>query len=178
MSLYNDYPLQRLNSIRLVTLHSAAADTGMELGMITAALSTKPNYLALSYTWGNPMDGRHPSFQEYETAARYIKCSGRHFQIHRNLYDALWQLGEKQEYTPLWIDAVCIDQENYEERSSQLSLMPSIYCEASSVIIWLGKDDETTEISAHTLGGLKNNEVFKVQSMDFFQSLRGPLQLF
>lgn len=167
MSLYNEYSLERPDSIRLVTLHSAATDTGVELSMITAALSTKPNYLALSYTWGNPMDELHPSFQEFETAARYIKCSGRNFQIHQNLYDTLWQLREKQEYTPLWIDAICIDQGNYEERNSQLALMPSIYAEASSVIIWLGKDDETTEISAHTLGGLRNNGAFILQSMDF-----------
>ncbi|KAJ6032508.1 hypothetical protein N7540_003240 [Penicillium herquei] len=175
MSFYNDHPLQRPDSIRLVhmTLHSATMNGIIELNMTTAALSEKPKYFALSYTWDSPMDESHTSFEAYETAPHYIKCSGILLQIRRNLYDALWQLRVKQEYTPLWIDAVCIDQENDEERKSQLSLMPSIYCEASCVIIWLGKHDRTTDMFAHTLGELADNEAFIIESMDLTNRVVG-----
>jgi hypothetical protein len=126
MSLYKDYPLQTLDSIRLVMLHSATMDTVVELDMATAVLSAKSKYITLSYTWSDPIDGRYSPFPRYETLG-YNKCSGKRLQIHQILFDALWQLREKQEFTPLWIDAIHIDQVNNKERNSQLSLMPSIY---------------------------------------------------
>ncbi|KAL8307518.1 hypothetical protein RB597_000953 [Gaeumannomyces tritici] len=43
---------------------------------------------------------------------------------------------------PVWIDAVCINQHDLDERSSQVSLMGTIFATASSVVIWLGDPDQ------------------------------------
>lgn len=71
-----------------------------------------------------------------------------------NLYNFLWRMhAEKQiaegyaeligldspEY--IWIDAICINQEDLEERSIQVARMYSIYDNAQSVLIWLGEHD-------------------------------------
>ncbi|KAH7364025.1 heterokaryon incompatibility protein-domain-containing protein [Rhexocercosporidium sp. MPI-PUGE-AT-0058] len=56
--------------------------------------------------------------------------------------------------TYLWIDAVCIDQNNIEERGQQVSLMFEIYTKASVVIAWLGGEDEYTVPALRLLYGL------------------------
>jgi hypothetical protein len=43
----------------------------------------------------------------------------------------------------MWIDAICIDQKNLPERSSQVQMMGTLYEQAKSVIAWLGPEDET-----------------------------------
>lgn len=47
----------------------------------------------------------------------------------------------------LWIDAVCINQEDIDERNAQVSMMAQIYSSARSSIVWLGPEDETTCIA-------------------------------
>lgn len=45
----------------------------------------------------------------------------------------------------LWVDAICIDQSNDEERASQVSRMGRIYSSASETVAWLGKDELRVE---------------------------------
>ena len=47
----------------------------------------------------------------------------------------------------MWIDAICIDQSNLEERSSHASLIAQIYCRASSVIAWVGVQNDETKLA-------------------------------
>lgn len=58
-----------------------------------------------------------------------------------------------------------LNQKKPEKLNHQLSLMPHVYYEASSVIIWLGKDDATTREAVHTLYGLQREEVLMMESM-------------
>ena len=165
MALYKDYPLQNPDSIRVLMLHPGDGDAVIEISVVTVRLSAKPNFIALSYTWGNPIDERHPSYREYDLVKYHISCARELLAVQQNLYEALWQLREKQEYSPLWIDAICIDQKNKEELNHQLSLMPCIYCDASWVIIWLGKDDATTHEAIQCLDGLQREGALVIQSM-------------
>ncbi|KAK7747636.1 hypothetical protein SLS62_009047 [Diatrype stigma] len=45
-----------------------------------------------------------------------------------------------------WIDAICIDQENLNERNVQVAMMPTIYRSAKSVLVWLGSDPVSDEV--------------------------------
>ncbi|KAH7459133.1 hypothetical protein FOMA001_g20262 [Fusarium oxysporum f. sp. matthiolae] len=142
--MYKDHPLLASDSLRLITLHPSGSDAAIEASVKTVDLSLKPTFFALSYTWGNPVHERHPYHREYDAVKYHISCDGEIVIVQQNLYEALWQLREEQIYSPLWIDAICINQNDGKERNHQLSLMPRIYCDASWVIIWLGKDDATT----------------------------------
>jgi hypothetical protein len=93
--------------------------------LINTTFQRKPVYEALSYTWGGS-DNRVIIFLN----------DGR-FLVRRNLYDALCHLGDKRRQL-LWIDAICIDQNNDRERGSQVAIMDYIYSRASAVILWLG----------------------------------------
>ncbi|KAH6630950.1 heterokaryon incompatibility protein-domain-containing protein [Chaetomium sp. MPI-SDFR-AT-0129] len=103
--------------------------------LTTVSLSQKPAYNALSYTWGPPDDPVHR-----------IRLNGRHFEVRSNLHDCLVHLrqsgiGSRESGVPLWIDAVCINQDDVPERNSQLPMMGDIYRRATSIISWLGSDD-------------------------------------
>lgn len=66
-----------------------------------------------------------------------------------NLLDFLQMWASKDSTTvlkPLWIDALCIDQSNISERSQQVAQMGQIYKSASTVLVWLGKDEPSEEI--------------------------------
>jgi hypothetical protein len=63
--------------------------------------------------------------------------NGQHFLIRKNLFNALLHLRLKRPRA-LWIDAICINQADIQERNAQVSLMAFIYRRATRVVVWLG----------------------------------------
>ncbi|KAH7406328.1 heterokaryon incompatibility protein-domain-containing protein [Phaeosphaeria sp. MPI-PUGE-AT-0046c] len=171
MSLYSVHPLQNLDSIRVLTLHPGETEV-VEVSMGTMQLSAKPEFIALSYTWGNPTDERHPSHQKYDLVKRHLLCGTDLLAVQQNLYEALLQLRQKKEYTPIWVDAICIDQENKDELNHQLSLMSRIYCDATWVIVWLGKDDATTREATQCLSILQRDGSLVFETMSHYEAAK------
>jgi hypothetical protein len=91
-----------------------------------------PPYVALSYAWGVPVFDR--TIQLDETS----------FPITQNLYGFLhnWGKATRLGRKLLWIDAVCINQQDEAEKGVQVRLMRQIYENASHVNIWLGEQSE------------------------------------
>src|SRR3569833_2005805 len=83
-----------------------------------------------------------------------ITCDGRSLLVTANLYDALHMLRTKAAGDDggsfaassghYWIDAICIDQTNIHERTSQVALMADIFQTSQGVILWLGAEDQFT----------------------------------
>lgn len=71
------------------------------------------------------------------TKNQKVLCNGKVIEIQPNLYDALLHL---RTLTPAayWIDALCINQEDVNERNDQVRMMSQIYSDAERVLIWLG----------------------------------------
>ena len=131
-------------SIRLLELEGTQAYTDPHRGILEAAVVCKLltvsraelgfediQYGALSYVWGSTR-GKRP-----------LICNGHHQAITANLYDALWQFVSMRQPDAklpryLWVDAVCINQSDEAEKSSQVAQMGDIYRNASKVIVWLG----------------------------------------
>lgn len=97
-----------------------------------------PEYEALSYTWG--------SLIKVEAVVVYsgLKSSADPkpsvLQIGANLSEALQYLRLQDEGRVMWIDALCINQDDLEERGHQVRRMVNIYSRARKVIAWLGPD--------------------------------------
>jgi hypothetical protein len=91
--------------------------------------SDKPShpYEALSYVWG---DDEKP---------QSISIGNLNLDITQNLYTALLHLRDHDCSRILWVDAICINQENDEEKEYQISLMTEIYSKALRVAVWLGE---------------------------------------
>jgi hypothetical protein len=104
---------------------------------------TRIPYIALSYCWGNVEDTveivLHGSSKDSPSA--YQEPISAPFRITRNLYVALMALrNDRKQY--LWVDALCINQQDPQEKTHQVQLMGKIYSLAESVLVWLGPDDK------------------------------------
>jgi hypothetical protein len=120
------------NEIRLILLLPGAEYTNIELSSIPhVSLANAPAYKALSYAWGYPGD------------VQTITVDNLYVKVTKNLASFLWHI--RQELAPgmvllLWIDAICINQKDIEERNQQLLLMRRIYERAEITIVWLGPE--------------------------------------
>ncbi|KAI0110938.1 HET-domain-containing protein, partial [Nemania sp. FL0031] len=142
-------------SIRLMKVMSRPQEP-VRISLREVDLSRRPRYRCLSYTWGDPLDrslsSSNDSLLMSSERDKYVKNEedGSVIRVTENLLDALHQISRIQEskaegqVSSWWIDAICIDQEDAEERSSQVSVMDIIYQRAVGVLIWLGKEDRRT----------------------------------
>ncbi|KAF2648600.1 HET-domain-containing protein [Lophiostoma macrostomum CBS 122681] len=105
-------------------------------------------YAALSYVWGS------------RASPREITCNGQPLKVTRNLFDALVAIRHPTTAGPLWVDAICINQEDVEERNHQVGLMASVYRQARRVFIWLGHGDREFVEPAFTYICQRANHVY------------------
>ncbi|KAK4231866.1 heterokaryon incompatibility protein-domain-containing protein [Podospora fimiseda] len=123
-----------LKEIRLLQLlPSTTTSDNIICNLSTVSLLSNPEYTALSYVWGNP------------TITTCITVNGIPFQATINLVAALQQIRQQDEPVILWIDALCINQNDNAEKSTQIQLMRDIYQGARAVTVWLGEDDLHTK---------------------------------
>ena len=121
------------DSIRLLALLPAGDgpnDSVLSCGLEDCRLSDNPSYEALSYTWGQPI------FPEI------LNTHKGFLRITENLALALRRLRLYDRVRYLWVDAVCINQNDTAEKSRQVAMMGSIYRSARQVICWLGQTDK------------------------------------
>jgi hypothetical protein len=98
-------------------------------------------YEALSYFWGS-----QKKFRSIFIEGKYKSC----LCVTENLHAALLRLRDCSIPRILWVDAICINQANNEERAHQVEIMAKIYARASRVIVWL--EEETPDRRAITNG--------------------------
>jgi Heterokaryon incompatibility protein (HET) len=120
-------PLQG-SEIRLVRIRREENGyTGCELQHFE--LTESLEFTALSYVWGD------------EPAPQPIWINNKTYKVTKNLYDALQVLPDvvsEKHNGWVWIDAICINQENTIEQSKQVPRMSQIYSLARSTMYWLG----------------------------------------
>ena len=134
--------LLHADSIRLLKLHPADNDLsehGLSCALEDRRLSDDPSYEALSYTWGQPI---FPETLHTHNGA---------LNITENLALALSGLRLKDRVRYLWVDAVCINQDDTTEKGRQVAMMGLIYKTAHQVICWLGQSDESFGEAVETL---------------------------
>ncbi|KAI1746654.1 heterokaryon incompatibility protein-domain-containing protein [Xylaria castorea] len=158
MNLYEGLPSSR--SIRVLSLKKSTAAIEEDLSQLTKdakqqsscdhsdavhceisviSLAQPEPFDALSYVWGDP------SVKEGT-----MICNGHTIDITINLWTALRQVWKNWPDKRLWVDAICINQNDIQERNQQVTMMGEIYSTAQCVVVWLG---ESTE---------KCNELFKL----------------
>ncbi|KAJ4855732.1 heterokaryon incompatibility protein (HET) domain-containing protein [Trichoderma breve] len=117
--------------IRTLTLTpSQDPSEPIHISLSVAKLNDDPSFEALSYCWGDATD------------KLLIFCNGVPFPVTKNLESALRHLRQTEDERTLWIDAICINQDNIPERNYQVSIMKDIYRKARHVVIWLGDAGE------------------------------------
>ncbi|KAL8296260.1 hypothetical protein RB600_001644 [Gaeumannomyces tritici] len=127
MYTYTSLPEGSVRFLRL--LPSSNQESPIECQLVTASMlgsgRTHP-YEALSYVWGS------------KKAKDPIYMGSNELRVTANLYEALLQLRDCFLERILWVDAICINQDDKAEKTRQVQSMAKIYAKASRVIVWLG----------------------------------------
>ena len=136
-----------LREIRCIILLPGSGNDPIACELVYTSIneknSTRIPYVALSYCWGDMEDTIEillygPSTTSSDAHDETISAP---FRITRNLYAALMALrDDTKQY--LWIDALCINQQDPREKTHQVQLMGKIYSLAESVLVWLGPADK------------------------------------
>lgn len=121
----------RKNEIRILKLLPGPFESHIQCQL--AVESTEAKFEALSYVWGDPY---------YKKG---IEIEEQSIEVTQNLESALRHLRHENEIRRLWVDAVCINQNDDGERNHQVGLMSDIYKGAESVVVWLGLESFEVE---------------------------------
>lgn len=96
-----------------------------------------------------------------------IRCDGVEMTIGGELYSALRRLRKEDEELRIWVDAICINQLDIEERNVHVKMMGEVYAKAETVRVWLGEAVGIEEMAMQCLNGVneKFNELFQAGLM-------------
>jgi hypothetical protein len=106
--------------------------------MVRVPLASLPEYTALSYTWGRPK------------RTHVLGIAGAPFAITASLAEALRALPRIAPSEYLWIDQVCINQADEQEKNHQVQMMGEIYSNCHKVIIWTGGEIKGLQLAVDT----------------------------
>ncbi|KAI0968144.1 heterokaryon incompatibility protein-domain-containing protein [Xylaria arbuscula] len=142
--------------IRLLELLPGQITDDIHCRLVIADLKTSSHFQALSYVWGTG------------TASESVHIDGHPFPVTRILQGILRGLRHPVDCRRIWVDAICINQQDNFEKSAQVDLMGSIYESAEVVAIWLSGDridgmttsitqcQDTVGYNEHDLASLTN----------------------
>lgn len=137
------------NEIRLVRLLPEYMSM-IQCEIVHTSLGAPPPYTAISYTWGDPDDTVD------------IRVNGSWMKVTASLHGALRAVRQPDDPVLIWADAICINQSNKAEQSSQVQLMRQIYEKAESVMVWLGPASNSSSKAVdaiHALSQVPDGEV-------------------
>lgn len=157
MAAYQYQPLPDMEGsddvyIRLICLPPGPRSGRIYCSIITALLSDAPQFDAVSYCWGLASDQTNIYITD-ETEPSNLTL-GKALQVPTSIIPFLHRTRshEVSRNRILWIDSICINQEDPVERSSQIPKMRDIYATAESTMSWLGPEqDNSNDAFAYAL---------------------------
>ncbi|KAF4630994.1 hypothetical protein G7Y89_g7140 [Cudoniella acicularis] len=145
-------PKQR--QIRLVTLEPGDWPDGIRCRVEAIPFDEQPTYEALSYVWGDA-NKRRP-----------IQLNDHLFEVTENLWLVMRRVRHHTIRRVLWVDAICINQADDEEKSQQVAMMGEIYRGCQNAIIWLGEDPDTAETGSKSVIASRACEILEMLGAD------------
>ncbi|KAI7467628.1 hypothetical protein KC351_g13972 [Hortaea werneckii] len=137
-SKYAYQPLDKESlQIRLLTVYPATdpSEVPVKCSLSHANLGQepKPEYETISYTWGQSKE------------CKIVMLDDCPLNVPVSAERAIRRMRLRDQSRVLWIDAICINQGDINEKSHQVEIMAEIYSRTSQGLIWLGETDESTE---------------------------------
>ena len=127
------YKYSRLGErkIRLACIHPGAPTENLVAHFVNANIDSLPQYYAISYLWGQ--DSRmSPLLVRSGSVLKVLKVATIPHSILR-------AFRHPSQVINVWIDAICINQQDFTERGAQIPFMSTVFKHASSVRVWLGQ---------------------------------------
>ena len=127
------------SNLRLIRLLQDENGDELRADILYASMHEAPAYIYLSYTYG----------QISHAERLYLGRDGWSYipLQSSNLATALRQLIMQGIELLIWVDAICINQSDHDEKGSQIALMPTISALAQQTIIWLGPSSDDSDIA-------------------------------
>ena len=145
------YQLLEADQIRLLTILSIdpTIDCLLEISTLTEASAGRRPYNALSYFWGS------------EPFSETVSCNGIPLNITPSLFDTLreiylYQEGNPEQRRPIWIDAICLNQQDQTELEVQVPIMYDIYSRACIVLVYLGSSKDNSDFAMTSIENLRD----------------------
>ena len=170
-----DYSHLAPKEFRLIKLLPGQENDGLVGQVITVNTGSAPRYVALSYVWGPPREeGQDP---------QYILLDHTTIELRPNLDSAMRALRRLDQDIHIWIDALCINQHDEEEKDMQIPLMAKIYRLSNSVAVWLGETASYGKVAFSFATWITKHpdlvvhvaeEQLKVLITAFFDMIRNP----
>lgn len=132
-------------NFRLLTLDPGKIGDSITGRISEYSLTNPPSYYAVSYVWGQ----EPPIYQ--------TDINNQMKLIRPNLFQALQRLRLDGQYL-VWVDDLCINQNDPLERNAQVNQMSTIYNNASGVFIWLGEEDSTSKLALHFISEITSEK--------------------
>lgn len=134
---YHYHPLKEME-FRLIKILPERMSI-LKTELLHQSLHDTLDYIAISYAWGDGVNTEE------------LFLNGAKVPVAPSLYDALKAVRQKKSEVLVWVDALCIDQQNTDERASQVRLMGTIYSKATSTAVWLGPEADESELAMDLL---------------------------
>ena len=123
------------DQIRIFVLSPGSGEEPLRGTLVTNHVSSAPSYEAISYAWGD------------STLSAGVICDDRALKVTESARSALTCLRLPDRQRRLWIDGICINQEDSGERGHQVKLMKAVYSNAEQVLVWLGDGGQTSAVA-------------------------------
>ena len=123
------------SNIRLLSIHPGQFDDEVYCQLLQESLKNLPVYDAISYTWADDSGDRQKN--------KTIRLGSELFAVTTSCQLALRRARLHGKLT-VWIDAVCINQDDKNERTHQVRLMAQVYANARSVMVYIGEESTTS----------------------------------
>ncbi|KAF2258937.1 HET-domain-containing protein [Lojkania enalia] len=163
---YTHEPLPDGKYIRVLVVHFdvVSKEPLVTFEVLSLLDISQADYTAISYAW------------EYPTQIRKVRCkNGGYIWLSATLSSLFDSLAKESQSATMWIDALCIRQDDISERNHQVDLMGEVYSKARQVLIWLGPgNNETTKAFELLTNGRHVNVKSKSVKRAFTGLLRRP----
>lgn len=173
MPLFYRPLIRGIDDIRLLELLPAIAQQN-QLAVRLFHSKFNVEYEALSYAWDDQIaDGGQVEVHYALESGDAQPISKYCIHVGKNLYSALKCLRHPTEARTLWIDTICINQQDDVEKSAQVQMMSKIFAEAKQVLAWLGPGNPQTDqaISAMQDVSLEVRKLYTSWSTSKFSDL-------
>lgn len=120
--------------MRLLHIYPGQQNDDLEGDLMHLPLHATGSFEALSYTWGT------------RSIEQSIYVAGKRISITPNCAGAIRSLRHRNRVRVLWIDAICINQNDSHERAEQVGMMVEIYARAERTVVYLGAGDNTVHV--------------------------------
>lgn len=160
VTTYNGLPREHVrnsqplfgNEIRVLDLENGIPGTLLVGSLRRVRLSDKDEYEPLSYTWedDDTVQPCNDTTGDNTQPLLYLSDSECFLNLTSNCAKALCSVRKPTTERTIWVDSICVNQDDSTERSRQVDLMKEIYARAFVVLVYLGRESTREDSSSNT----------------------------